>query len=303
MELSVLRGIHIRELEAQNKSAETVRFYKQAYKELEGFFGEGHEVLEDLNKIRKHHILSVTEAMRQRGLTPGGQHAMLRGLRAIFNWAAEGEYLDVNPMTKVKLPSLPKKLMPAVQPDMAQRALRLTDHDGKFKARNRAILAVMYDTGLRLSEVAALELGDIDLRNGVLRVQKGKGDKERWVPFGSDVVRSLNKYLRTRRPMTEGEQALWLNHHGKPFTKWGVIQLLEGYADQLKVDRSELAPHAWRRGFAVQYLRNGGDLFALQQLLGHTNLEMTRKYVQYLNGDLKRAHTLISPMDRLRKEK
>lgn len=301
MELSVLRNAHVRELENRNKSSETVRFYRQSYRELENFFGEGSPKLADLNLVTKGDLYAVMEGMRARGCVPGTVHAVMRGVRAIFNWAHEGEYLDVNPMSKVKLPSVPKKLMPCVQPEMAARVVKLTERDGAYRSRNRLIVSLMYDTGLRLAEVASLDVGDLDMKHGSLTVRAGKGDRDRVVPFGNEVLRCATRYMRDRRPIRLDEPRLLLARGGAPLTKWGIGQVLEGYALELGLTRSELAPHAWRRGFAVQYLRNGGELFALQQLLGHQNLEMTRKYVNYLASDLKRTHSLISPMDRLGK--
>lgn len=182
---------------------------------------------------------------------------------------------------------------------MANKVLALCEEDGKFKARNRAIVALMYDTGLRLSEVARLDLSDVDLKAATVFVQHGKGGHSRTVPIGNTVIRHLVKYLRERKPALPGEQKLWIGRDGRPYTKWGIIQMFCEYAERLGVERGEIAPHAWRRGFAVQYLRNGGEMFALQQLLGHTSLEMTRKYVNYLPVDLKRSHMLLSPLDRI----
>lgn len=302
MELLVLKEAHTRSLRMQGRSPDTIRFYGQAYKELEQFLGAGHPGLADVERLTRTDFYALMHGMSERGCVPGGVHATMRGLRAIFNWAFEEDMIEKNPVQKVKMPSVPRKLQPAVQPDVARQVLVLTEEDGKFKSRNRAIVTLMYDTGLRLSEVAELELGDIDLKDGVVTVQAGKGGHMRRVPFGNEVVKTLSKYLRDRKPKIAGEQRLWLGRTGDPLTKWGVILMLDDYAERLKIDRSLVAPHAWRRGFAVEFLRNGGEMFALQQILGHTNLEMTRKYVNYLPGDLKKNHTVVSPMDRLSKK-
>lgn len=299
MELEVLREMHFRELRFAGKSEDTVRFYRQSYKEILDFLGQDHPAVQDLNKLTRADLYGMMGAMQDRGCIPGSVHAIMRGCRAIFNWAHEQEHLEVNPMEKVKLPSVPRKLQKAVQPEQAQKVIALCEEDGKFKSRNRALVAMLYDTGLRLSEIASLDLSDVDLKNATVFVQHGKGGHSRTVPIGNTVIKHLVKYLRDRKPALPGEQRLWIGRDGQPFTKWGIVQVLDSYAVRLNIDRAELAPHAWRRGFAVQYLRNGGELFALQQLMGHTNLEMTRKYVNYLPGDLKKTHNLISPMDRL----
>lgn len=299
MELGVLQEAHSRALRLQGRSEDTIRFYGQAYRELEDFLGPEHPGLKDVERITRTDFYELMGRMQERGHAPGGIHATMRGLRAIFNWAFEEDMIEKNPVQKVKMPSVPRKLQQAVQPDVARKVLALTEEDGKYKTRNRAIVTVMYDTGLRLSEVAALELTDIDLKDGVITVQSGKGGHMRRVPVGNEVIKTLSKYIRIRKPKIPGEQRLWLGRTGEPLTKWGIILILDEYAERLGIDRSGIAPHAWRRGFAVEFLRNGGELFALQQILGHTNLEMTRKYVNYLPGDLKKNHTVVSPMDRL----
>ncbi|MFD2608070.1 tyrosine-type recombinase/integrase [Deinococcus taklimakanensis] len=299
MELEVLRESHFRALRAQAKSSDTLRFYKQAYRELETHLGPENPKLQDVEQLTRDDFYAMLEGMRERGCVPGTLHAIMRGLRASFNWAYEEEYIEQNPFARVKMPSVPRKIQPCVQPEMAQRVLRVAEEDGAYRTRNTAILMVMFDTGLRLSEVAKLELPDVNLKDGVLKVWAGKGGHDRYVPFGNSVVRAISKYQRDRRPKFPGETRLWIGRGGEPLTKWGISLLFDGYAERLGVDRSEIAPHAWRRGFAVQYLRNGGEMFALQQLLGHTSLEMTRKYVNYLPVDLKRSHMLLSPLDRI----
>lgn len=114
MELALLREMHFRELRFGGKSEDTVRFYRQSYRELEQFLGAGHPALADLNKLTRSDLYGVMGAMQERGCAPGSVHAIMRGCRSIFNWAHEQEHLEVNPMVKVKLPSVPRKTQQAV---------------------------------------------------------------------------------------------------------------------------------------------------------------------------------------------
>lgn len=282
MNLATLEQAHRRNLLAAGRSPDTIRFYRQAYRALENTLGKESPQCTDISSIAKDDFYLVMEQMRERGCKIGSIHAIMRGFRGIFNWATEEEYLDHNPFQKVKMPSVPRELQPAIQPDVVQQVLFLTEEDGVYKYRNKAILCVLYDTGLRLSELARLELAHLDLQEGILLVRAGKGGHDRVVPFGSTALKALDKYLRYRKPYYPHEPMLWIGRGGYAFTKWGISQLFDGYASRLDIPRSEIAPHAWRRGFAVEYLRRGGELFALQQLMGHTQLEMTRRYVRYL---------------------
>ena len=121
MELTVLKQAHFRQLAQEGKSKDTVKFYDLAYKEIESYLGESSEALQDVSLVTREDLYGVMGKLRDRGCQPGGVHAVMRGIRAIFNWAYEGDYIDRNPMDKVKMPSVPKKIQPAVQPELVQR--------------------------------------------------------------------------------------------------------------------------------------------------------------------------------------
>jgi site-specific recombinase XerD len=168
--------------------------------------------------------------------------------------------------------------------------------------RNRAILLCLYDTGLRMGEVLQLRVGDVDLQAGMItvRAETAKRERSRVVPVGLRTAKALNRYERQeRRPALPLVKELFLSRTGEPMTKGGLTHLLVKISGAADIPRANTAPHAWRRGFAVQYLRNGGDLFSLQQILGHTTLEMTRRYVKFLPDDLQRRHLRASPVDHL----
>ncbi len=161
------------------------------------------------------------------------------------------------------------------------------------------MVVTLFDTGLRLAELIGLKLSDVHPQRGVLRVI-GKGTQERTVPIGTRALSAVTAYSqRGRHPRHPGVQQLFLSCNGLPLTHSGVGIRLAGLARQAGIARSLVAPHAFRRGFAVEFLRNGGDVFTLQQIMGHSSLEMTRKYVSFLDEDLKAAHLHFSPADRI----
>jgi len=301
LSLRALSRHHHRHLQSLRRSPHTLRFYEDAVQNLETFLLSQPRVIEDINLLDKSILFQFQEALRARGLRPGSEHALLRGLRAMFNWAAQEELIDRNPMERVKMPSLPKTLQPTVTPKVAQRVLAaLREANRGNVLRDTAIVTLMYDTGIRLSELTGLQTGDIDLATASVRVLAGKGGRGRTLPLGVRTMRSLTSYeRRERKPAHEGVAHFFLSRDGQPLTKFGVEQVMDRLSTLTGLERKEVAPHAWRRGFAVQFLRNGGDLFALQQIMGHTSLEMTRRYVHYLPEDLRVVHTRFSPMDRL----
>nr|WP_162178705.1 tyrosine-type recombinase/integrase [Deinococcus marmoris] len=246
-------------------------------------------------------LLELQEHLEVQGLQAGGIHAVLRGLRATFRWALEEELIGEDPTKRLRMPSLPREAPPAIQPDEVAACLK-TAVTLPQPLRNRGILLCLYDCGLRMGELLALEVGDVDLETGVIRVraETAKREKGRVVPVGIKASRAISNYeRRERRPAVGHIQTLFLSRTGEPMTKGVLTHLMYRLSAANAIPRSHTAPHAWRRGFAVQYLRGGGDMFSLQQILGHSSLDMSRRYVAYLPADLQRQHLRASPGDRL----
>ena len=165
-------------------------------------------------------------------------------------------------------------------------------------ARNQTIFILLLDIGLRMGELINLKIDDIHMNEGLLKVM-GKGKKERIVPMGSNVQRALQRYLfRYRpRPLHAGINNVFLSIVGKPLTENGVKLIFSRLAKSSGVTR--LHAHLCRHTFATRFLINGGDVFTLQQILGHSTLEMVRHYVNLASNHVVIQHQKFSPMDRL----
>jgi site-specific recombinase XerD len=160
-------------------------------------------------------------------------------------------------------------------------------------------MMLFLDTGIRLDELVNLKLSRIDFTSGEMTIL-GKGSKERKVPFGSQAKKALLDYLSKERPdpvNPQDEDQVYLNEDGYPITHDAVEKLFQRVKKTAEVPK--LHPHVCRHTFSVRYLVNGGDAFSLQKILGHTSLEMTRKYVNLASGDVKEKHRRFSPMDNL----
>jgi len=154
------------------------------------------------------------------------------------------------------------------------------------------------DCGIRLSELVNLKISDIDFSAGQFKVL-GKGAKERIVPMGLTTRRALIRYMEHYRPqpVNPQENRLFLTMAGDPISRDSVTKIIERLARRTNVTR--MHPHLLRHTFAVRYLVNGGDVFTLRKILGHSTLEMTRKYVTLASGDVKEKHRQYSPVDNL----
>jgi len=163
-----------------------------------------------------------------------------------------------------------------------------------------SIILVLLDTGLRVSELTSLGLPDVRLAEGVLKVF-GKGRKERLIPIGKTSQRVLWNYVNRYRPQPVNPRCdlVFLTKDGWPLTKNRIQKLMMKYGKRAGIEGVRCSPHTLRHTGAVMFLRNGGDVFNLQRLLGHSSLEMTRHYCELADVDVKRAHSIASPVDNL----
>ncbi len=286
--------IHLR---ARRRTRATLRYYECTERVFARFLtSEGLSLT--AQEVRVSHLRLFLRWLEDQGLGVGGVHAHARAVRALFNWGEHEEILERSPAQRLELPSLTRERMPTVTPELTKRLLAAGKEAGQ-PLRDAALVVALFDTGLRVQELVDLKLQDLLFDRGLIRVN-GKGSKERFVPIGARAMGAISAYLRRERePAYAGLEHVFLNRSGAPLTKSGVQIRLSKLAGVVKVPRSACAPHAFRRGFAVEFLRNGGDVFTLQQILGHSSLDMTRRYVTFLDGDLKAAHLRFSPGDRL----
>jgi site-specific recombinase XerD len=227
-------------------------------------------------------------------------HGCGRAVRSFSTWAYEEGYLDENVMRRLKLPKLPKSLPEPLGEEEIQRVLSATLDGTRERLRNFSIMMLFLDTGIRLDELVNLKLSRIDFAVGEMTIF-GKGSKERKVPLGLQAKKALLDYLAKERPdpaNPQDEDLIFLTVDGFPITHGAVEKMFQRVKKLTGVPK--LHPHACRHTFSVRYLVNGGDAFSLQRILGHTSLEMTRKYVNLASGDVREKHRRFSPMDNLR---
>ncbi len=221
-------------------------------------------------------------------LAPISVAGYVRGCKVLGNWCAAEELAEAKALRALRRPKVPHKLVEPLSDDALRRLL-----DGA-SARDRAVLLLFLDTGLRLSELAGLRL--VDLRaDGSLKVM-GKGSRERMVPVGTVARQALIRYLREVGADPNGP--IFRSRRGGPLGGRGIQQLFR----RLKLRAGlpgRCSPHTLRHTFARAYLVNGGDAFSLQRILGHATLDMVKRYVALADTDLAQRHRQASPADRL----
>ncbi len=222
----------------------------------------------------------------------------VRALRGFFNWLYKESYTGENRLAKLRPPKAPIKVVDTLTQVEIAKILSSIDLNTAAGVRNFTILVFLLDTGLRLSELTNFELIDINIQGGYVKVM-GKGSKERIVPFGTTVQKAALRYMLHFRPepFNMTIQKFFLTLDGKPLTQNSIKMIFERLSSKSGIKR--LHPHLCRHTFATNYLINGGDVFSLQQILGHTTLEMVRHYVNLASSQTTIQHRKYSPMDRL----
>lgn len=241
-----------------------------------------------------HHRGKAIAPMR-----PVSVQSYYRVLRTFCNWLVEEEHLDVSPMAKVKPPvARPDQIQPLTHQQVAQ--LIKGAKASEYPMRNTAMIALILDTGLRVSELCGLTLADLDMDNWSLRVM-GKGNKARTVYAGSRLCqKALSDYLRQRD--REGHDPLFQSEQGgNKFTTMGVYHIIQACGKLGGVEG--VGPHDLRHTFAFSFIQGGGSEFTLQTMLGHTSLTMTRKYVNLAGADLSAQARAVGALDSVMRKK
>lgn len=224
----------------------------------------------------------------------------MRALRAFWSWLSREGLITENPFDKLKVPKAPKKVIPSFTNAHLQRLFATIDTSTATGFRDYTIMLTLLDTGLRCSELIGLQIEDIDLESRLLKV-KGKGAKERLVPFGRRVQKAIWKYITVYRPepAIPNQDRLFLTCDGYPISKDRLEAIVKRYGRRAGITGIRVSPHTFRHTMAINFLRNGGDVFSLQQILGHSSLEVLRGYVNLALSDISHVHQRSSPADNL----
>ena len=231
-------------------------------------------------------------------LSPRSLQCHVRTLKAFSSWLHADGYTEENHLQKLKLPKAPVTIIEPLTPKEIERVTSSIDKKSFAGVRNHAIIATLLDTGMRVSELAGITLSNLNLTDGYIKVM-GKGSKERIVPIGKYVRRVLWDYIDKARlkPVSPDISNLFLTTDGKSITVNTVKLLFTRLAKSSGVKR--LHAHLCRHTFAINYLLNGGDIFSLREILGHTTLDMVNHYLHFTSSQITAQHQKYSPMDKL----
>jgi integrase/recombinase XerC len=230
------------------------------------------------SQVREFHIRQLLASLHSKGLSGRSLQRVLSSWRQFFVWLGRQRLVDSNPVAAIRAPKSPRKLPKTLDVDQMNRFLAI-DNDSWLASRDSAMLELFYSSGLRLSELAGLDLVAVDLHEGLVRVT-GKGSKMRVVPMGSVAITALRSWLAVRSeciPPGSVQDALFIGQQGKRLGVRAIQLRLKHYSLKQGMDEP-VHPHMLRHAFASHMLESSGDLRAVQELLGHASISTTQIY-------------------------
>lgn len=252
--------------------------------------------LESLAKINKQVILDYLGQLTKEGKANASIIRCVTSLRKFFQFLRQEQLIENNPMTLIETPKSEKHLPEVLSVEEVERLLVTPDTSQTLGLRNRAILELMYATGLRVSEVINLKLEDLHLDVGIIRAM-GKGKKERIIPIGDQAIKWISAYLDNSRPIlckNKRSPYLFVNFHGERLTRQGIWKNLKNEVKKAGIKKN-VTPHTLRHSFATHILENGADLRIVQELLGHADISTTQLYTHISKKRLSKIYNQAHP--------
>ena len=292
--------------QAEGRSPRTIEWITSSVRYFANFLGDDQDISTITANDLRRFIIALQGSSKylshpfnkpqQAKLSPQSIQTYCRAIRAFFGYLKREELIELNPVEKVRMPKVPQKVTPTFSEKEIERLLSQPDKHSHEGFRDYAIMLVLLDTAVRVSEIASLKVNDLDLENGYLRIM-GKGNKERYVPFGQKVAKALFKYKLKHRLEPLANDSFFLTKDGRPLTVGRIEKIVSRYGE--KADLKRCYCHKLRHTSSIVYLRHGGDPFSLQKKLGHTSLQMTRHYSNLADSDVRAQHLRFGVVDRL----
>lgn len=296
MKLSEAVAEFILEQRIRGNSSATVEYYTFVLKYFLDYAGDI-ETSDITLVLCKNYCLSLMEC-DVRSVTV---QSYVRGLRSFLKWIYDNELTDQDICVKFKLPKATKKVIEVLSVEEIKRVFDAISGDTWLASRNRLIVALMLDSGLRRHEVVSLKFTSVNLSDRYIVVEQGKGDKQRVVPFGFRTAELMKNYIAATSFYKKRDSLFIKESNGKngyeAVTDVTIKQLFRKLKTRSGVVK--IRPHILRHTFATYYLENGGNIYTLQSILGHTSLEMVKRYLHLANSRIRRDFPKYSPLDNL----
>lgn len=247
-------------------------------------------------EVTLKHLQAFIQTIGKLEMAPSSQARIISGIKSFFKYCLLEQIITINPTTLLPTPKIQRKLPDVLSFEEIEKLIGAIDLSKPEGGRNKAILEVMYSSGLRVTEAINLKITSLYLDVGFIRVI-GKGDKERLVPIGSDAIKYIKLYKDTIRvhqtPAKDCEDILFLNNRGKALSRVMIFYIIKDLIQKTGINKT-ISPHSFRHSFATHLVEGGADLRAVQEMLGHESITTTEIYThinrEYLRDTLDRFH-------------
>ena len=292
--------------EAENKSERTIGGVTSAVEKFDNFLGGCLDVKEVQGEDLRRYIRYLQQQLKWAGhptihqshgvLVSNSIASYVRDIRSFWSWLLREQFIENNPFEEVKPPKTTAReidILSSGNVSKLIKAIPLKDNRGY---RDSSIIALLYGTGLRIGEVINLIQGNVNFDTGQIKVL-GKGNKERSVFMSAKVFKALFKYQSQRRPKAVSK-FFFIHRDGRPLSRFYFAHRMKTFVIKAGIT-TNCSPHTLRYSFAIQFLQNGGDERALQSILGHSTMEMTRHYAKIANSEVEKKMKEFSPAEQL----
>jgi len=272
----------------------TLESYQRDLKKYVAFLQKNN--VQCFKETSRKQISDYLNLQQENGLAPSSIGRSLASLRSFYQFLLKEQFIQENPAIELETPRMEKKLPHVLSFSDIELLLEQPQTNCEIGTRDKAMLELIYATGIRVSELVSLNLNHANIKMGFLRCD-GKGGKERMIPLGSVAIHCLQDYLaRSRRKLlkNQDEKALFLNQHGKRLTRQGFWKILKKYVLRAGIN-AEITPHTLRHSFATHLLENGADLRSVQEMLGHADISTTQIYTQLTRKKIKEVYDQAHP--------
>lgn len=255
------------------------------------------EAIETFNQVQRLHIVHFLAFLKEQGKSAKTLARHVASIRAFHQFLLRGQAANHDPSVLIEPPKSERAIPKVLSIEDVEKLLDLPNGQDHFGLRDKAMLELLYATGIRVSELIQINVEHVNLTMGFVNVS-GNSNKERIIPIGKTAVEALRHYLEKGRTIfvskNQQDSTLFLNHQGKRLTRQGFWKILKKLATEAGID-SELTPNTLRHSFATHLLDNGADLKAVQEMLGHADISTTQIYTQVAKTRLKDVYSKFHP--------
>ena len=276
----------------KNYSYHTLKSYREDIEQFIDFLKK--KKISSFEKVDYYTFLEFLSFLKNENYSETTISRKVASLKSFFKFLTGSNFINSNPAILISSPKTPERLPEFLSVEEVEKILNIPAGKNWASLRDKAILELLYSTGIRVGELVSLEIGDINFIEEIIKV-RGKGKKERIVPVGKPALNALIDYIE-KRP-NKKEKKLFLNKYGKPLTERSVERIIEKYRKISGIDK-KITPHTFRHSFATHMLDRGADLRTVQELLGHERITTTQIYTHLTVEKLKEFYNKTHPRAR-----